>query len=197
MIVLKNNEFEANGMNGWWDKNIKSLRRDLSIRNIAKVAPIAIKAAKLLPDGNIKRVTTFLQESRVGQAVKFLENSEANKFIKGISKTKTGRIITKFGKDKLTQQGVTFPSDKQVRTLADAKGTTPEAILAGIADDVEVKHSIPKFANTIMPNPAQEATIEEINNFKNAVSVDVKKDNTLMYVGLAGLVGVGIYYATK
>ena len=174
------------GLNGFnigsfINRNIKSLGKDISIKNAIKVAPLVASASALIPKGTITRGIDFLQNSKAGQAVRFLENSKANGFLRNLSQTKLGSLATQFVKDK----GFPVAKDMLQNVL------TP-------AQQEKVNQAQEEVANS-QPNEEQQKTADLLNKAIETASdgVPSEKDNTLLYAGLGfGVLGLG-YLALK
>lgn len=193
MIVLEQglNGYDADGLNGglkiskFIKTNIKSIGKDVSIKNAIAVAKVAAPIAlSLIPvvGGSIggavgkvlNKVTTNADGSNnlVGRIV---EN------VKEVAKTDVGKSVVnlaaplvKNATASILQQKGEIPTDAQLATLADAKGTTPQQELDAMVTA--------KSAETIKTaTPIATPTAEP------------KKDNTMLIVG--GVAAAVIAYA--
>ena len=174
------------GLNGWKigkfiKRNVKSIGKDVSIKNAIKVGKVALPIAlSIIPvvGGSIggvvgkvlSKVTTNADGTanlvgRIVDGVEKVANSNVGKSIISLAKP-----LVKNATASILQQNGEIPNDEQLATLADAKGTTPQQEL-----DAMVTAKTAETAKTATP------------------TAEPKKDNTMLIVG--GVAAVGIAYA--
>jgi hypothetical protein len=180
-----------NGMNGgWFDKQFRSIKKDLSIKNIIKVAPLVASASALIPKGAITRGISFLENSKAGQAVRFLENSKANTFLKDLSQTKVGSTVTNFVKT----QGVPVATDYVKGLLTPQQKETVVQLQAAYTPPTEnVTEPTLIRVGTTSPTLARVGTTSPTSTGAGAKD----EDNTLLYVAGGAGVLVLAYLAFK
>lgn len=200
MIVLEQdglNGYDNDGLNGlkigsFLKRNIKSAKKDISIKNAIKVVktvgpmalsfiPVVGGAASGIAGKALNKITTnkdgsasLIGRIATGKSGDGTQNfiGRAASTIKTAAKTDVGQSVVKFAsplvknaKAALLEQTGVVPSDEQLQTLAELKGTTPQQELDAIV-----------AAATPAVTPA-------------------KKDNTMLYVG-GGVVALGIAYVS-
>lgn len=188
MIVLEQglNGYDADGLNGlkiakFIKKNVKSIGKDVSIKNAIAVAKVAAPIAlSLIPvvGGSIggavgkviNKVTTNADGSanlvgRIADSVQTVASTNVGKSVIELAKP-----LVKNASASLLQQKGEVPTDAQLATLAQNKGTTPQQEL-----DAMVMAKLAETPKT--PTPTAEP----------------KKDNTMLIVG--GVAAVAIAYA--
>lgn len=199
MIVLEEqglNGYDAEGLNGlkiakFLKTNIKSAKKDISIKNAIKVVKtVAPMALSLIPVAGgvlggaagkiLNKVTTNANGSAnlIGRIATGTSSDGTQNLVgrittqvKQISKTDIGKSaiklaspLVKNAKAALLEQTGAIPTDAQLQTLADQKGTTPQQELDAIVAAAPI---------TPASTPA--------------------KDNTMLYVG-GGILAAGIAY---
>jgi hypothetical protein len=188
MIVLEQglNGYDADGLNGlkiakFIKTNVKSIGKDVSIKNAIAVAKVAAPIAlSLIPvvGGSIggavgkviNKVTTNADGSanlvgRIADSVQTVASTNVGKSVIELAKP-----LVKNASASLLQQKGEVPTDAQLATLAQNKGTTPQQEL-----DAMVMAKLAETPKT--PTPTAEP----------------KKDNTMLIVG--GVAAVAIAYA--
>lgn len=188
MIVLEQglNGYDADGLNGlkiakFIKKNVKSIGKDVSIKNAIAVAKVAAPIAlSLIPvvGGSIggaagkimnKVITnadgTANLVGRIANSVQTVASTNVGKSVIALAKP-----LVKNASASLLQQKGEVPTDAQLATLAQNKGTTPQEEL-----DAMVMAKLAETSKT--PTPTAEP----------------KKDNTMLIVG--GVAAVAIAYA--
>lgn len=157
-------------------KNLKSAKKDISIKNVAKVVKIAAPiATSLLPAGS--GLVNKVLNSKVGAKVSKIANSKAVKSIKKVAST--GKKL----KSALVKPKASF----------NYMGRTPKPVATQVVKQSE-QVSTNEFEQPI--DDFQE--IEKIDSTPNVTPLPTQpKDNTLLYVGGGLAVAAVIYFATK
>lgn len=202
-------------------RNLKSAKKDISIKNIAKVVKVAAPlATSLIPVGG--GVVSKLATSKVGKAVKGVTNSKIGKAVKKVATSKTGKTIGKGIKIAKTAKKTglvsipvkssknSTPSNIQFSLLN--KNTTARISNPEILQDQDQFQDELSFENAKSISGTQRVAafspenFAETENFTDTSSTGstspspidtVPKDNTLLYVG-GGIGALAlIYFATK
>lgn len=197
MIVLEQglNGYESDGLNGGLKiaKALKKVNLKGAIKVVKTVAPIALSMIPVVGGavggiaGKIlNKVTTNSDGSAnlVGRAISGTNSDGSANLVgrvtdtvKEIAKSDLGKSVAnlaaplvKNATASVLQQKGEIPTDAQLATIADAKGTTPQQEL-----DAMVTAKTAQVTKTATP------------------TVEPKKDNTMLIVG--GIAAVGIAYA--
>lgn len=202
MIIIEGGGAGLNaGLNKGFLKKLKlkSITRQISIKNAVKVGKFAIPiATSIIPMGG---TATKLLNSKLGKSIGKVVKSKLVKKGIALSKTKVGKFAVSQVKNGVKQ------------TITPVQTLTPESSSA--MEDVQnvVKPTTNAF-ETETAEPTGELTavkpvekaepVGQLTAIKPAENVGAitpiepnPKDNTMLYLGGALLVGTGIYFATK
>lgn len=171
---------DPEGLNGFSLKKIRI--KDVSIKNAVKVAKVAVPiATSFIPIGGgvISGVASKLLKNKAGGAnlVGRIANSAT-----AISKTKVGSLVTTQAK-KVINNTIKPQSQPQVQAV---NQITP----ASFSYESQISQSE-------TTEPVGELTPVKPSTAKTAIAPVAEKNNTMLWVLGAAVVGGGIYLATK
>ena len=194
MIVLEQglNGYDE-GLNGlriakFFKRNIKSIGKDVSIKNaiaVAKIAaPIALSFVPVVggaASSVFGKLLTNVDGSanligRIANTVQTVASSNVGKSVIAFAKP-----LVKNAAASILQQNGEIPNDEQLATLAYAKGTTAQQELDNLV-----------YAKSA-GNPAPASTYNLVNAQSAGNPAPASTDNTMLIVG--GIAAVGIAYA--
>lgn len=208
MIII---EGGGGGLNAGLNKGflkklkLKSITRQISIKNAVKVGKFAIPiAASIIPMGG---TATKLINSKLGKSIGKVVKSKLVKKGIALSKTKVGKFAVNQVKNGVKQ------------TITPVQTLTPESYKPSTMEVIQaVEKPTTNAYETEMAEPTGEITavkpvetaepIGELTAVKPTEKAGAiapitspiepnPKDNTMLYLGGAALLGAGIYFATK
>ena len=183
-MVFINDVEEDEGLNGlkigkWIKRNVKSAQKDISIKNAVKVvkvaAPIALSLAPVVGGSASGVLSKVLKNSdgtanAIGRTVNTIQNSKVASTLTKLSKTPVGSLVTKNVKTAL-------------KTAANNIGGSSGASVGASNLSNEAVEPV----GVLTPvTPADNKAIDEN-----------PKDNTMLYLGGALLLGGAIYWGTR
>lgn len=157
-------------------KNLKSAKKDISIKNVGKVVKVAAPiATALMPVGGglVNKVLT----SKVGSKVAKIANSKAVKKIKKV--VDTGKKL----KSAVIKPKASF----------NYMGQIPKPVATAV-----VKQSEPVITNEFEEPVNDLQEIEKVDSIQSVTPLPTQpKDNTMLYIGGGLALATVIYFATK
>lgn len=206
--------------------NLKSAKKDISIKNAVKVVKFAAPiAAGFIPLGGgvASKLTSKVLDSKVGKVVSKVAKSKVAKKVVKLSKTQAGKLVVKQAKA-VVQPKIQAIQAMTVATFAKTATPTAQAPSPYANENAEpIGELTPVKPTTAVARAVTQTVKEEItedvepmgeltpvkptttvaNEMQN-IKVDdsdvkngVKKDNTMLYVGGAVALGAIAYLATK